>query len=43
VIAIGYFSMRRQRSIRQRRFHAALVIVLALLWLMEVVAYLIDR
>ena len=43
VIAIGYFSLRHQRSIRQRRFHAALVVMLALLWLVEVVGYLIDR
>jgi hypothetical protein len=43
VIAIGYFSMRHLRSIRQRRFHAALVAMLALLWLVEVVGYLIDR
>jgi len=42
VIAIGYFSMRHQRSIRQRRFQAALVVVLALLWLVEVVGYLIG-
>jgi hypothetical protein len=42
VIAIGYFSMRHQRSIRQRRFRAALLALLALLWLVEVVGYLID-
>jgi hypothetical protein len=42
VIAIGYVSMRHQRSSRQRRLHAALVVALALLWLVEVVGYLIG-
>ena len=42
VLGIGYFSMRHQRSMRQRRFHAAVVVALALLWLVEVVGYLIG-
>jgi len=40
VIVIGYLSMRHLRSIRQRHFHAAVVVVLGLLWLVEVVGYL---
>jgi hypothetical protein len=42
VIAVGYLSMRHQRSVRRRPFHAAVVVLLALLWLLEVAGYLLS-
>jgi predicted anti-sigma-YlaC factor YlaD len=43
IIAVGLFSMRHRVSAKRRRFNAALVPVLALLWLVTVVGYVINR
>jgi hypothetical protein len=43
VIAAGFFLTRHQLSGWRRRFQAATLVVLALLWLVTVVLFVIDR
>jgi hypothetical protein len=43
VVSAGLLSMRHLHSARRRRFNAAVVAVLALLWLVSVVVYFSDR
>jgi hypothetical protein len=40
VSAAGFLSMRRLLPLRQRRFHAAMIAVIALLWVVSIVGYL---
>ena len=42
VSAAGFLSMRRLLPLRRRRFHAAIIAVLALLWVVSIVGYLRD-
>jgi hypothetical protein len=43
VIAAGFFLTRHQLSGWRRQFQAATIVVLALLWLVTVVLFVIDR
>jgi hypothetical protein len=42
VLAAGVLSMRHRSSVRQRRFYAAVIAVLAVLWLVSVLGYMSD-
>jgi lysylphosphatidylglycerol synthetase-like protein (DUF2156 family) len=42
VLAAGLLSMRHAYSVRQRRFHAAVIAALAVLWLVSVLGYVSD-
>ena len=42
VLGAGFLSMRHRSSVRQRRFYAAVIAVLAGLWLVSVVGYVSD-
>lgn len=42
VSAAGFLSMRRLLPLRRRRFHAAMIAVIALLWVVSIVGYLRD-
>ena len=42
VSAAGFLSMRRLLPLQRRRFHAAMIGVIALLWVVSIVGYLRD-
>ena len=42
VSAAGFLSMRRLLPLGQRRFHVAMIAVIALLWVASIVGYLRD-
>jgi hypothetical protein len=42
VSAAGFLSMRRLLPLQRRRFHAAMIAVIALLWVVSIVGYLRD-
>lgn len=42
VSASGFLSMRRLLPLQGRRFHAAMIAVIALLWVVSIVGYLRD-